>query len=120
MFETNSLIAKKSFDFALKAISIYRNLQESKEFILSKQFLRAATSIGANVSEATAAQSRKDFIAKMAIASKEARETDYWLRLLMASSYLANDDKIHSELIEILKMLTSIVKTAQKNLEVNN
>ncbi|HTM65645.1 MAG TPA: four helix bundle protein [Flavipsychrobacter sp.] len=86
MFETNSLIAKKSFDFALKAISIYRDLQESKEFILSKQFLRAATSIGANVSEATAAQSRKDFIAKMAIASKEARETDYWLRLLMASS----------------------------------
>jgi four helix bundle protein len=56
----------------------------------------------------------------MAIASKEARETDYWLRLLMASSYLANDDKIHSELIEILKMLTSIVKTGQKNLEVNN
>lgn len=53
----------------------------------------------------------------MAIASKEARETDYWLRLLIASNYLANDHKIHADLLEILKMLTSIVKTAQKNLE---
>jgi len=117
MFETNSLIAKKSFDFALKAMTVYRSLIEAKEYILSKQFIRAATSIGANVSEATAAQSRKDFIAKMAIASKEARETDYWLRLLIGSNYLANDHKIHADLLEILKMLTSIVKTAQKNLE---
>jgi len=74
-----NIINMKAFSFALDAIQLYRILLEKREFVISRQLLRSATSIGANVEEATAAQSRKDFISKMAIASKEARETRYWL-----------------------------------------
>lgn len=77
-----SVIQEKSFQFALQVIQLYRELQNEREYVLSKQLLRSGTSIGANVEEASAAQSRNDFIAKMSIASKEARETCYWLRLL--------------------------------------
>ncbi len=81
-------IDERSFDFALLVVDAYRFLLRKKEFVLSKQFLRAGTSIGANVTEAQAAQSRNDFISKMSIASKEARETLYWIRLLQKSGYL--------------------------------
>jgi len=80
--KNDNIIAVKTFDFSLKIISLYVRLKSQNEFILSKQLLRSGTSIGANVEEAIAAQSRKDFISKMSIASKEARETKYWLRLL--------------------------------------
>ncbi len=80
--KSENKIVELSFDFAIAIISLYKQLVEKKEFILSKQLLRSGTSIGANVEEAIAAQSRKDFISKMSIASKEARETRYWLRLL--------------------------------------
>jgi four helix bundle protein len=89
---------------------------KQNEFILSKQLVRSGTSIGANTEEATAAQSRKDFISKMAISSKEARETNYWLRLLRDSKLCEGID--YTDLIEeseeIIKILTSIVKTTQK------
>lgn len=75
-------IYERTFQFVLDIVKLYRYLTGNKEFILSKQLLRSGTSIGANVCEAQAAQSRKDFASKMAIASKEARETLYWLRLL--------------------------------------
>ncbi len=85
--------------------------------MLSKQFLRAATSIGANVQEADAGQSKKDFIAKMSIASKEARETNYWLRLLKASQIIEFDfENLIKKSEELIRLLTSIVKTAQQNL----
>ena len=111
-----NLIQEKSYQFALEIMSLYKELIEEKEFILSKQLVRSGTSIGANVEEALAAQSRKDFISKMSIASKEARETNYWLRLLRDSNLI---DKIeYSELInkseEIIKILTAIVKTTQR------
>jgi four helix bundle protein len=80
--EKQNLIKEKSYRFAIDAVKLYQQLRKEGEFVLSKQMLRSATSIGANVEEATAAQSRRDFAAKMAIASKEARETNYWLRLL--------------------------------------
>lgn len=80
--KNQSLIQKRSFDFALLIIKLYQFLSAKNEFVLSKQILKSATSIGANVEEATAGQSKKDFITKMSIASKEARETKYWLRLL--------------------------------------
>lgn len=107
-----SIIQQKSFAFALQVVRLYTKLQEQREYVLSKQLLRSGTSIGANVEEATAGQSRKDFLAKMAIASKEARETRYWLRLLQASDIvnieMANElDSIE----EIIRILTSIVKT---------
>ena len=73
----DSIIQQKSFDFALMSIELYKVLLHHREYVLSKQFLRSSTSIGANVQEASAAQSRKDFLSKMSIASKEARETHY-------------------------------------------
>ena len=81
-------IDERTFEFALKIVQAYKFLVDRKEFVLSKQLLRAGTSIGANVQEAQAAQSRKDFASKMAIASKEARETLYWVRLLDESGFL--------------------------------
>lgn len=77
-----SIVKNKSYAFALRAITLARSLRERKEYELANQVLRAGTSIGANVEEALAGISRPDFIAKMGIASKEARETCYWLRLL--------------------------------------
>lgn len=78
----NNPIKERSFKFALSIIKLYKKLQGQNEFIISKQLLRSGTSIGANIEEATAVQSKKDFLHKMSIASKEARETSYWLRLL--------------------------------------
>ena len=77
-----SLIKEKSYSFALQIIRLYKSLLKQNEFVLSKQLLRSGTSIGANVEEALAGQSRADFLSKMSIASKEARETHYWLRLI--------------------------------------
>lgn len=112
-----SLIQKKSFEFSLKVISLFRELKKEKEFIISNQLLRSGTSIGANVVEASAAQSKRDFIAKMAISSKEARETKYWLRLLKESQLTQIDVKsLLLDIEELIRILTSIVKTSQRNL----
>ncbi len=112
----SSLIRDKSFRFSLKVIELYKELIEQNEYIISKQVLRSATSIGANVEEATAAQSRKDFIYKMSISSKEARETKYWLRLLNESKLAQVDVSYHLDEVEqIIKILTSIVKTTQNS-----
>ena len=109
-------ILEKSFRFALVTINLYKRLQADHEFVISKQLLRSGTSIGANVEEATAAESRKDFIHKMALASKEARESMYWLRLLSESN-LVPDLDVSEELAhahELVRMLTSIVKSASQ------
>ncbi len=98
-------------------IRLYRQILEQREYVISKQLLRSGTSIGANVEEATAAQSRKDFISKMSIASKEARETNYWLRLYRGSD-LCNISEIENYIKdsdEIIKILTSIVKTSENS-----
>ncbi len=90
----------------------------AKEFVLSKQLLRSATSIGANVEEANAAQTKKDFISKMSIASKEARETKYWLRLLDGSKIVNLDYLFYLQSIErIINILTKIVKSSQESLQ---
>ena len=109
-------IDERTFDFALLVVDAYKFLLGKKEFVLSKQFLRAGTSIGANVTESQAARSRNDFISKMSIASKEARETLYWIRLLKKSGYLNEYSKLElldSEIRPIVKIITSIVKTTQ-------
>ena len=92
---------------------------DQKEFVLSKQLLRSGTSIGANVEEAIGAQTKKDFTAKMSIASKEARETNYWLRLLRDSGIVANEDlgNLMGASAELTKILSSIVKTSQASLK---
>lgn len=113
-----SLVQQKSFDFALRVIRLYTNLQGHREFVLSRQLLRSGTSIGANVTEATAGQSRRDFLAKMSIASKEARETRYWL-LLLKESELAPVDVSEElrDVEELIRILTSIVKTTGQSPE---
>jgi four helix bundle protein len=110
-----SIVKQKSYAFALRIIKLCLWLKEQKHFEVANQLLKSGTSIGANVEEALAGQSRKDFKAKMSIASKEARETNYWLRLLKDSGIL-NDKQSHSMLKdskELIKILTSIVKTTQ-------
>lgn len=77
-----SIVQEKSFQFSLKIIRLYKKLLIEKEYIISKQLLRSGISIGANIEDALAGQSKRDFTAKMSISSKEARETKYWLRLL--------------------------------------
>ena len=114
----NSVIEHKSFRFALDVIALYQKLCDEREYILSKQLLRSGTSIGANVEEAVAGQSRKDFIAKLSVARKEARETRFWLRLLRESGLVTTD--VSGELAkadELLRILTSIIKTAVENAE---
>ena len=86
--ENNNLIKEKSYSFALLIIDLYKFLIKKGEFVLSKQMLRSGTSIGANIEEAQVSQSRKDFLSKISIASKEARETLYWLRLLKESNLI--------------------------------
>ncbi len=109
----DNLIQTKSYDFALKTIKLCKELQKDKEFVLSKQLLRSGTSIGANVMEAEAAQSRKDFINKMSIASKEARESKYWLSLIKDSQMTSIDLRSNiKDCDEIIRILTAIVKTS--------
>ena len=88
-----NIVKEKSFAFAVRVVNAYQVLSaERKEFVISKQFLRCGTSIGANVEEAIGAQSKADFISKLSIAYKEARETHYWIRLLKETSYLPESD----------------------------
>jgi len=112
-----SIIQKKSFDFSLKIISLFKTLNAQGEYVISKQLLRSGTSIGANVEEALAGQSKKDFLYKMALSSKEARETKYWLMLLKESDLLEiNLEEMIMAVEELIKILTSIVKTSKQNL----
>jgi len=117
MEKKGNVIQEKSFAFALKIISLYKELTKQNEFVLSKQLLRSGTSIGANVEEALAAQSRKDFLHKMSIASKEARETEYFLKPLMMSKLVPMDYSMHlKEIGSIVNILTKIVKTTTQKI----
>ena len=107
-------ILEKSKKLAVRIVKLYRYLSEEKqEYVLSKQVVRSGTSIGANVREAAQGQSRKDFLAKMSIALKEAVETEYWLELLHETGYLAKEEyeSIYEDAGEVARLLTSIVKT---------
>ena len=113
-----NIVKTKSFDFALKSINLYKKLIAINEFVLSKQFLRSATSIGANIEEANAGYSKKDFSAKMSFASKEARETLYWLKLLEAGNFIEFEFKeLKTDCEELIKLLTAIVKSTQESLQ---
>jgi four helix bundle protein len=107
-----NVVHEKAFLFALDIIGLYRKYVEEHEYVLSKQVLRCGTSIGANLEEARAAQSRSDFYSKVAIASKEARETSYWLRLFQQSQLVEIDLTGYIEQAdELVRLLTSILKT---------
>lgn len=116
MGDVNNPLSKKSYDFALIIVVIYKELIASKkEFVLSKQLLRCGTSIGANVAEANGAISTADFSAKISIAYKESLEVKYWLSLLKDSEYLEFDTfKIAFEKAdELSKIMFSILKTTR-------
>lgn len=116
-YDKDNVVLNKSFDFALEIIDLYKILKGKNEFVISKQLLRSGTSIGANIEEATAAQTKKDFTTKMALASKEARETRYWLRLLNKSKLIDYEYKNYlNKIDELIRIITAIVKTAQSNL----
>lgn len=111
-----NIIQEKSYKFALRIVKLYQHLlNEKREFVLSKQILKSGTSIGANIEEAIGGQSKADFIAKIQIALKEARESNYWIRLLTDSNYL--EKKISESLMndseELIKILVSILKTSK-------
>ena len=113
----NNIVVEKSYAFAIRIVNCCKFLYaEKKEFVLSKQLLRSGTSIGANVEEAVGGQSRKDFFAKLSIAYKETRETNYWLRILRDTQFL--DNKIAESLLsdneELLKLIGTILKTMKQ------
>ncbi|WP_457560767.1 four helix bundle protein [Caminibacter sp.] len=112
--ENENLILNKSYKFVLRIIKVYQYLKNNKEFILSKQLLSCGTSIGANVTEAQEAISKKDFKNKMSISLKEAVESIYWINLLKDSKYLNEKqaNSLLSDLDEIIKILSKIVKNA--------
>lgn len=116
-----NVVVNKSFMFSVNIIKMYQSLvAEKREFILSRQVVRSGTSIGANIEEAIGGISEKDFMAKMSIAYKEARETKYWLRLLRETSYLTEDKftPILDDCDQLLKILYSIINTSKK--KINN
>ncbi|MDP9955703.1 four helix bundle protein [Epilithonimonas hungarica] len=116
-FKEDNLIQHKTFEFALSIIKFYAICKSQNEFILSKQILRCGASIGANVEEAIAAQSKKDFISKLSIANKEARETRYWLKLYQSSNLVEIEvDSYLKEIESIINILTKIIKTSSENL----
>jgi len=116
------VLKEKSFRFAVRIVNLYKYLcEKKKEFILSKQILRSGTSVGAMVREAEHSESIADFIHKMAIAQKEINETIYWLELMIETEYISNKEfeNINTDAIEIIKMITSSIKTAKSKLTTN-
>ena len=113
-----NVLLEKSFAFAVRIVKAYKYLvEEKKEYVLSKQFLRSGTAIGANTEEAVGGQSKADFISELSIAYKEARETKYWIKLLNATNYF--DDTQANSLLgdvdELLKILGKIQITTKDN-----
>jgi len=112
-----NLIVDLSYRFALQVMAISKMTREKREYELASQLWRAGTSIGANIEEAQAAQSRADFKSKMSIAAKEARETHYWLRLARDANVLPRDqtEPALENAERILRLLTSIVKSTSEH-----
>ena len=116
--ESDNIIQNKSFQFSLHVIVLFKKIHASKQYVISNQILRSGTSIGANIEEALAAESKKDFLHKMNIALKEARETKYWLRLIKYGEIELVEDSLFIECDEILSILTSIVKSTKISLNI--
>jgi len=116
-------IKDKSFAFAVRVVRLYQHVTEQKrEYILSKQILRSGTSVGAMIREAEHGQSKADFIHKFAIAQKEINETIYWLELLHETGYIDENqfESLNNDAVELIKIITVIIKNTKKNLTTNN
>jgi four helix bundle protein len=116
--KTNNILREKSYRFALRIIKLYLFLVKKNDYIISKQILRCGTSIGANFEEALGSQSHKEFFAKISIVYREARETQYWLRLLRDSHFISDSqaNSLIYDCDEILKISGSIQKTMKEKL----
>ncbi len=115
-----NILANKSFEFALRVIKMYNHLRNVKsEYVMSKQLLHSGTSVGANICESEHSENKQDFIHKLSISQKEINEALYWIRLLHKSDYLTDSEftSIFSDAQELLKLLTSSIKTAKSNLK---
>ena len=120
-----SLVAEKAFYFAIRIVRLYKYLvEDKKEWVLSKQLLRSGTAVGALIEEAIGGESDADFIHKLKIAYKEARETHYWIRLLNETEYLdeKQSESMMKDCEELIKMLTSIINTmkAKRSTTINS
>lgn len=116
-------IKDKSLAFAVRIVNTYKHLSlGKKEFVMSKQLLRSGTAIGALYREAEQAESKKDFIHKMAIAQKECNESLYWLELLYRTDYLTQTEfnSLNADCTELIKLITTIIKTAKHSLTINH
>jgi four helix bundle protein len=117
--KTDNIIQQKSYAFAVRIVRVYQYLcEEKKEYVLSKQLLRCGTSIGANIEEAIGGQSDKDFYSKLAISYKEARETQYWIRLMTDTGYFTSvqSQSLQKDVDEIQKIIGSIQKTIKSRI----
>ena len=114
----DNVLSRKSFDFSLVVIALYKQLVEEKEYVMSKQLLRCGTSVGANIFEANYASNTKDFVYKLTISRKEVNESIYWLRLLHISQFINNSqaEVLVGQCEEVIRILTSSIKTARKKL----
>ncbi len=120
MNNRENLLAKKSYDFSISVINIYKDIiKVKKEYVLSKQLLRSGTAIGALIHESEFAQSKPDFISKLSISLKEANETSYWLSLLNDTGFIDNDQfvKLDSDVHELIAILVASIKTAKKSIK---
>lgn len=114
-----NVLKDKSFAFAIRVVNLYKFLSKEKnEFVLSKQVLRSGTSVGALVRESEHAESKSDFIHKLAIAQKEINETLYWLELLCKTEFISIEqfESLNLDAVEIIKMITASIKTAKAKL----
>ena len=111
-----NIIIQKTFSFALEVISFSELLDENRKYVISKQLLKAGTSIGANVKEAQNAESKKDFIHKMKIAAKEAEEMEYWIELCNHAISYPSNNQLLNDLKESQRILTKIIGTSKKAL----
>ncbi|MFT7614122.1 MAG: four helix bundle protein [Parvicellaceae bacterium] len=110
----------KSYQFAVKIVKLYQKLvKERNEYDLFRQLLKSGTSIGANIEEAIGGQSKRDFIAKLSISYKEARESKYWLNLLNDTGYLKKQEfeELHQDCEELLKIMFAIINSSKQNLK---
>lgn len=113
---SKSIIAKKSHQFAILIIELYKSLHNKNEFVIAKQILRSGTSIGANIHEALSTETIRDFVYKLSISKKEANETLYWLQLLYDTDYISESifTQLKDQCIALKKILSSIILTTKQ------
>jgi four helix bundle protein len=117
-YKSKSVVLKKAFNFAVSIVKLNETLNEAKQFVLAKQLIRSGTSIGANINEALAGYSKRDFMFKMSLALKESNETEYWLLLLNESKTIdMNFDSFIDEITELQRMLTAILNTTKRRMQ---